>query len=84
MLKKKKEKKMEKVKSRMYLYILENVVKCLPQARLQTSVWWRLSETNDETNYTKVQYAMVIAWFDVFLSFFQTWSINIQSFTSSS
>jgi hypothetical protein len=58
MLKRKKEKKLLHVTSRIYLYILEHVVKCLPLAKQQSSVWWNISN-DSEKEYTKVQYGYV-------------------------
>lgn len=58
-LKRKKEKKLLHVKSKIYLYILEHVVKCLPPAEQQSTVWWNVSNDNGK-EYTMVQCGSVL------------------------
>ncbi|XP_028404436.1 HEAT repeat-containing protein 1-like isoform X2 [Dendronephthya gigantea] len=53
-LKRKKERKLLYVTSKMYLYVLENAVKCLPQAQQQSSIWWKITDVNEE------QYTMTL------------------------
>ena len=54
MLKRKKEKKLLHVTSKIYLYILKHVMKCLPPSDRQSTVWWNISD-DSEKEYTKVQ-----------------------------
>ena len=56
MLKRKKEKKLVYVTSKIYLNIIGHVLKCLPPANQQSSLWWNISNDH-EKEHTKVQYA---------------------------
>lgn len=59
-LKRKKERKLLYVTFKMYLYVLENAVKCLPQAQQQSSIWWKITDDIEE-QYTKVRCTVYIS-----------------------
>lgn len=60
LLKRKKELKLQHVTSKINLYILTHVVKCLPPVKQKSSVWWNSSNDSDK-GYTKVEYMRLTA-----------------------
>lgn len=54
-LRRKNAKKLEHVKSRIYLNVLRHVIKCLPLPTKDASIWWKYHGENQEREqYTKV------------------------------